>query len=64
MAEQENSPRRFRIFRYADWDIKQTFLLFLGMNLSAKECKPRFIISVKCLLLQHKHLFLDLYFIN
>ncbi|MDC1047370.1 hypothetical protein OAQ96_01640 [Alphaproteobacteria bacterium] len=29
MADQKNSPRRFRIFRYADWDIKQTFLLFL-----------------------------------
>ena len=29
MNEQKNSPRRFRIFRYADWDIKQTFLLFL-----------------------------------
>lgn len=33
MAEQENSPRRFRIFRYADWDIKQTFLLFLGIGI-------------------------------
>ena len=32
MAEQNNSPRRFRIFRYADWDIKQTFLLFLFLK--------------------------------